>query len=68
MPTTTIKSSSLSSSPLNNNVRQQIISKTPRVNQRKSNKKQKETVEATTGIFQRTVFIFVKKENIKLIV
>ena len=34
----------------NNNIRQQIISKTPRVKRKKSNNKQKEIVETIIGI------------------
>jgi hypothetical protein len=47
MPTAT-KSSSSSS---NNNVRQQIISKTPRIKRKRLNKKQKDIVETIIGIF-----------------
>lgn len=36
--------------PANNNVRQQIISKTPRVKRTKSNTKQKDIIETTIGI------------------
>jgi len=49
MPRITAKSSTIN----NNNVRQQIISKTPRVKRRKTNNKQKDIVETTIGNFQR---------------
>ncbi len=51
MPTAT-KSSSLS----NNNVRQQIISKTPRIKRKRLNKKQKDIVETIIGIIEMRVF------------
>jgi hypothetical protein len=47
MPTATKSSSST-----NNNIRQQIISKTPRIKRKRLNKKQKDVVETIIGIMK----------------
>jgi hypothetical protein len=46
MPTITAKSSAST----NNNIRQQIISKIPRIKRKKSNNKQKDIVETVIGM------------------
>jgi hypothetical protein len=50
MPTAATKSSTAA----NTNVRQQIISKTPRIKRKRLNNKQKNIVETIIGIFYST--------------
>lgn len=64
MPTKGSSATPITPSSSNTNIRQQIISKTPRIKRKRLNTKEKKVIETVTGIINEKRFVSIDEKSI----